>query len=127
MSPEHAQRFGAYLRARRELLGLSIRGVAERIDVEPSTVMRLEQGKYQAPAPDKLRRLALALELPPSDLFAMAEYVMPNELPSPALYLRAKYPDLPPEALEEAERYLTQLMRGHGASGQGPSPGEDET
>lgn len=127
MSPEHAQRLGAYLRARREQLGLSIRGVAERIEVEPTTVMRLEQGKFLAPAPDKLRRLALALNLAPNDLFVMADYVQPNELPSPALYLRAKYPDLPPEALEEAERYLAQLMLDHGASGQGPRPGEDET
>jgi hypothetical protein len=50
-----------------------------------------------------------------------------SDLPLPRPYLRAKYPDLPPEAVEQAERYLTRLMRQHGVVADGPAPGEDET
>lgn len=127
MNPEHAQRFGAYLRQQREARGLSIREVARRVGVQDTTILRFERGEFLAPAPDKLRRLALALDLPANDLFVMAEYVTPEELPTPRPYLRAKYPDLPPEAVEEAERYLANLMREHGVTSDGPAPGEDET
>jgi transcriptional regulator with XRE-family HTH domain len=125
MSPEQAIRFGAYLRERREAQQLSIREVARRVGIQDTTIMRLEQGKFSAPAPDKLRRLSEVLDIPPNDLFVMADYMVADELPSPSLYLRAKYPDLPPEAIEEMEQYLQGLMREHGATG-GPKAGEDE-
>jgi transcriptional regulator with XRE-family HTH domain len=125
MSPEQAVRFGTYLRERREAQQLSKMEVARLIGVQDTTIMRLEQGKFLAPAPDKLRRLAQVLDIPPNDLFVMADYMVADELPSPSLYLRAKYPDLPPEAIEEMEQYLQGLMREHGAT-TGPKAGEDE-
>lgn len=127
MTPEQAAALGSYLRQHRLALGLSTRELAARSGLDMSAVVRVEQGKILTPGPDKLRKLAHGLGIAAADLFALADYTRPSELPTPALYLRAKYPDLPPEAAEEAERYLLKLMQDHGASGTGPQLGEDET
>ena len=115
MSPEQAEQLGVYLRSKREELGLSVRGLARQAELDNSTVLRLEQGKFLAPGPDKLRRIADVLGLPVNDIFVMADYVVPDELPSPARYFRAKYPRLPQVAVDEMERHLSDLIREHEA------------
>lgn len=126
MTPEQALQFGAYLRIKREDHGLSLRGLAGLTGVEMTTISRLEQGKSHTPNPERLRRIAHVLDIPVNDLFVMANYVEPNELPTPRPYLRAKFPDLPQEAVDQADRYLANLMREHGVVTDGPLPGEDE-
>ena len=91
MDPQQAVRLGQRLRARRESHGMSIRALAEHCGFDNGTLVRIEQGKFAAPSPDKLARIAQALELPLADVFADAGYVVPDELPSLDVYLRAKY------------------------------------
>lgn len=126
MTPEQARALGATIRQHRQHRQLTTRALAAEAGIDMATVVRIENGNFLAPAPEKLRRLATALHVSPSELLTQAGYVSNSDLPLPKPYLRAKYPDLPPEAVEQAERYLRRLMREHGVVPDGPSPGEDE-
>src|SRR5581483_1016918 len=109
MDQEQARELGRRLRERREQLGLSTRELAERADTTHTTVVRLEQGAYDAPAPDKLSRIAEALGFSLADVFALADYVVPDDLPTFAPYLKAKYSRLPRRARLELEKYFDDL------------------
>ena len=95
---------GRQLRARREELGLSTRQLAEQADMNDATIVRIEQGAFAAPRPDKLSRIAEALGLSLADVFALADYAVPDDLPSFQPYLRSKYRDMPAEAVEDLEQ-----------------------
>jgi transcriptional regulator with XRE-family HTH domain len=126
MNPEQARRLGQRLRSRREELGLTVRELERLAKVDNGTIVRIEQGAFAAPRPDKLSRMAEALRLPLADVFALAEYVVPDELPTFAPYLRAKYGALPARAVAEIERYFDDLSTRYGIDPAGPAPGEDE-
>ncbi len=127
VEPEQAKELGQRLRARREELGLSLRQLAERAETTDTTIIRIEQGAYAAPAPDKLSRIAEALGLSLADVFALAEYAVPGDLPSFQPYLRSKYRDLPPEAVDDLNKAFARIVRKHGYDPDGPQDGEDET
>ena len=63
MNPEQAKELGRQLRVRRDELGLSVRDLEKLTDVDNGTIVRIEQGAFAAPAPDKLSRIAEALGL----------------------------------------------------------------
>lgn len=126
MDQEQARELGQRLRERREELDLTIRELAERADTTHTTVVRLEQGAYDAPAPDKLSRIAEALGLSLADVFALADYSVPSDLPSFQPYLRTKYRGLPATAVDELERSFRRVAKRHGYDPDGPAPGEDE-
>lgn len=126
MNDEQARELGNRLRARREQLDLSIRQVAERSEINHSTLVRLEQGVIDAPAPDKLSRIAEVLGLSLADVYALADYSVPADLPSFKPYLRTKYRSLPAPAVEELERSFRRIAKKHGLDIKGPAPGEDE-
>lgn len=126
MEPDQAARLGDFLRSRREELGLTTRQLGAQAGVNDATIVRIERGEFAAPRPDKLSKLTEALGLRLADVFALAEYVAPSELPGFAPYLRSKYRGLPDGAVEELERYLDKLARRHGVALEGPAPGEDE-
>lgn len=62
-----------------------------------------------------------------ADLFAVAGYSTPQDVPTLRPYLRAKYGVLPESAIAEVEAYLTAVAAQYGgvAAG-GPLNGEDE-
>jgi transcriptional regulator with XRE-family HTH domain len=126
MDQEQARELGQRLRERREQLRLSTRELAERAGTTHTTVVRLEQGAYDAPAPDKLSRIANALGLSLADVYALADYSVPTDLPSFRPYLRTKYRDLPRPAVEELEQSFKRIAKRHGFDPDGPVPGEDE-
>src|SRR5712692_1930879 len=99
MNPDQAKELGRQLRVRRDELGLSVRDLEKLASVDNGTIVRIEQGAFAAPAPDKLSRIAEALKLSLADVFALAEYSAPSELPSFSPYLRTKYRDLPAPAV----------------------------
>ena len=107
---------GALLRQRREALGISKRRLAKAAGLPDSTVLRLEQGLFTAPRPDKLARFAQLLGLRLADLYAKAGYIVPDELPSFASYLPVRYPKLPQEAVAELERHFDGLLERFGLS-----------
>lgn len=56
-------RFGAFVKARRAALGLSLRNFCARRDVDPSNWSKLERGRLPPPQGEKLREYAQYLEL----------------------------------------------------------------
>lgn len=127
MDQDKARELGRYLREARQRKGYSTRSLAAKAGVVMSTIVRVEHGERAAPRPEVLRAIAEALDLPLSDVFARAEYVVPSELPSFTPYLRAKYGELPPEAVEQLQRSFERIAKRHGYDASGPAPGEDET
>lgn len=125
MNPQQAKKLGRHLKQAREGIGISARELARRADVPDSTIVRIEQGAFAEPSPEKLQRMAAALGLNLADLYLMADYPIP-ELPTLTPYLRTKYGNLPTEAADQIQAYADRLARKHGVDLSGPTPGEDE-
>ena len=126
MEPEQAAKLGRLIQDRRAALGLSLRQLAERADMNFATVARIEQGQFAAPGPDKLARIAGALGLSTADVFGLADYTVPGDLPSFQPYLRGKYRDMPAAAVDDLNKAFERIIRKHGYQPDGPQDGEDE-
>ena len=87
MKPDQALQLGRVLKARREARGLSTHRLARATEMDQATIVRLEAGSIVAPRPDKLSRIAQALGISGADVFAMADYTVPTDLPSLRPYL----------------------------------------
>jgi transcriptional regulator with XRE-family HTH domain len=124
MDRDKAKELGEYLRQQREARGASARSVATVVGVDIAQIVRLEQGAVASPKADVLAAIAEYLELPLADVFGLAGYTLPKELPSFKPYLRAKYQELPDEAVDEMERFFARLAKKHGVTG--PVGREDE-
>ena len=66
-----------FLKARRELLGLSLRAVAGRCNVDPAHLSRVESGAT-APSDALIGKLAEALSVPRDELLLLAGRVPPS-------------------------------------------------
>lgn len=126
MKHDAGQQFGAYIKRLRTQQKLSIRALADKIGMDSGALTRLEHGKV-SPKPNTLKSLAIALQVPLADMFVMAGYVIPYDLPSITPYLRARYGSLPEEAIASADDYLQKLIDEHGMDPRGPVALEDET
>lgn len=124
MDHEHAQSLGTFIRAQREAKGISTRQLAAEVGVDKSQIIRLEQGGVASPRAELLARMAAVFKIDLADLYGLAGYTQPTTLPSFTPYLRAKYRDLPSDAVAEMEQFFAKLARKHGTTG--PADGEDE-
>jgi transcriptional regulator with XRE-family HTH domain len=124
MDERQATELGKYLRTWREAAGMNIRTLAAAVGVDIATVSRLEQGLFSHPRADVLGRIATALKIPVADVLALAGYPTTKDLPGLRPYMRAKYRDLPPDAVDEVERFIEGLTKKHRLSE--PTDGEDE-
>jgi len=112
MDQKQANRLGAFVTAARTAKGMSKAAVAAAAETSAATITRIEQGKFAAPRPDKLARIARALDIPLADIFAAAEYSAPADLPNFSQYMHAKYGDvLPDEILARIEKYVLRTAR----------------
>lgn len=129
MNQHQAKRLAATIQKARTEHSLSARQLAERADVAPGTITRLERAEILTPQIDSLRRIADALDLPITDLLASGSWVRRDELPSLPLYLRTKYRGMPSGAVDEIESQLDEIAKRHGIrldEYTGPMNGEDE-
>lgn len=69
MNQEQAKALGALIRQRRLELGYTTYQLGEAAGVPNSTVVRIEQGKFKAPRPDKLASFAQFLGMTLAELF----------------------------------------------------------
>jgi len=127
MEQDQAKRLGRWLREQRKAAGLSTTELARRAGTTDGTIVRIEQGAFEAPSPHKLARIAEALKLSLADVYSMAGYATPGDLPSFQPYLRRKFSDMPAAAVADLEAAFRQIASKHGYDPQGPQPGEDET
>ena len=124
MTPEEAEALADLLRTKRQQLGLTAREVARQARVDVGTVTRIEAAQILSPRPDSLTAIGQVLGIPAADLFATTEWLPRKELPTFWPYMRAKYKELPNEAVAEMEAYFAELAGKYGL--QGPREGEDE-
>jgi len=113
---------GAFIRAERERQDLSIRQLARLVDADPAAVLRWEQNE-RTPKAGAINALARALELSTSELMSLSGVDYPHDSPSLPAMLRAEY-DLPPEAIEQVERYVARVAKQYGAAKPSSSPKE---
>lgn len=111
MTSDKSKELGAFVKKHREAQGLSLNALARVSKLDPAYLHRLEQGRYELPGPDKLIRLARALEVAAEDLYAMAGYVMPEGLPNLAPYLRVKQ-GLSKKDAAAVEQFVRDLKEG---------------
>mgnify|MGYP000965602044 CR=1 FL=1 len=118
MDKEQAARLGELIRQRRHEVGMSTHELGDRIGAKNSTIVRLEQGAFAAPSPEKLAGIADALGISLADMYGHAGYVVPNDLPGFHAYLPARYRDLPAQAIQELLDLFDALVARHGLSPQ---------
>jgi len=121
---QHAKELGSYLRRHREAVGLTARALAAEVGTEHTKIIRIEAGRFVYPKADLLGRIAETLKIPTEDVLTMAGYPTGKKLPNLRPYMRAKYRDLPTEAVDEVEAFVAELQRKHARPG--PRDGEDE-
>lgn len=95
------QRIGKYIREHREARHLSARKLGQLAELDNSYIIKLEEGAFQAPGPDRLAKIAQALETPVADIYAVAGYTPAHDLPTLMPYLLAKYGELPGKVVTE--------------------------
>lgn len=71
-------RFGSALRVLRTARGLSLRGLARRLNVSPAYLSQVENGKLPAPSHERIIELSETLDVPPHRLFALASKIPPT-------------------------------------------------
>ena len=99
------------MQARRMERGLSTHKLAAAAHMDQATIVRFEAGAISAPRPDKLARIAEVLGVSSADVFALAGYKAPSDLPALQPYLSAKYPALLPEDLDRIEAYVARIVK----------------
>jgi transcriptional regulator with XRE-family HTH domain len=108
------QSLGELISARRLERNRSIADLARASGLTHSYWSKLESGQIRTPAPKYLRLIASTLDIPLGDLQALTDYVTSDSLPSFKPYMRAKYNDLPPEAIVQLEGYFHYLRQYYG-------------
>lgn len=116
---------GDIIQAERQKRGWSTAELARKANIDRSVLVRIESGFIRQPDPRKLSRLARVLDLPLTRLYTLAGYPAGRQLPSFQPYLRDRYRDLPPAAIEELTSYFEVIQERYGAS-DGPDDGQDE-
>jgi len=99
---------GKFIRTCRRAKGLSLAQAERRSGVDLTYWSRLERNELRSPNPRHLSAVASALEVPYQELFGLAGYYLPADLPSLRPYLRAKYA-LDSEGIAEVERVFAAI------------------
>jgi len=91
MSQAQLDKLGRVIYRERDKANLTQRELAEKAGTSHATIWHLECGDFKHPDPDKLQRIARALNLEVADLFVLVGYVPAESLPSFGTYLRIKW------------------------------------
>lgn len=108
MTSIQAKRLGTIVSSARHRKGLSIRTLASQLGVARGWLGELEAGRFLDPAPDRLARLAEALDIEPARIDRITRGAMADSLPKLRTYFRTKY-ELSPEQVNQVERYVRRL------------------
>lgn len=113
MDKEQAARLGELIRRKRIEAGMSTHELGKIVETRNSTIIRLEQGAFAAPSPDKLARIAEALGMTLADIYGHAGYAVPGDLPGFHAYLPTRYKRLPADAIAELTEVFDRLAALH--------------
>jgi len=101
---------GDTLRQRRLELGWSMRTLEAASGVDDAVISRIENGSIAQPRLDKITKIAAALGLDPMNVISTATNGPATQAPL-AVYLTARFPGLPLEAVDRIERYIERVLR----------------
>jgi transcriptional regulator with XRE-family HTH domain len=122
MPPVKGQKLGQLIQRHRDAKGLSLRALAREAGLDYSWLSRIEQGEIATPAPQRLQRLARALDLDIEELYGLSGYAVSDRLPEFDTYLRAKY-DLPDQAVNQLDEYFQMLRDKYGPAAEDTGDG----
>lgn len=126
MTERPGKQLGAYIRQHRQARHMTGRELAHRVGINDGHLVRVERGEFKAPSPQTLARIAQELHLPLGDIYGVAGYLVPIELPSLPVYLRTRYKELTAADIKELHTYFRDYAARKGFQLDGPAPGEDE-
>lgn len=66
------EKFGAFIRRMREEKEIGLREMAKKMDVSPTYISKVERDEFAPPAEDRVKAMAVILELDADDLLARA-------------------------------------------------------
>jgi transcriptional regulator with XRE-family HTH domain len=110
MTQAQARRLGELIAKARARKGLSTRALAAELGVAIGWITELENGRFLDPAPDRLARLAEALDIEPGRIDRLTKGAITAGLPTPRVYFRSKM-SLTPEETDKVLRYIDKLRR----------------
>ena len=117
MSQAQLNELGRVIYRQRSRANLTQRALAEKAGVSHATIWHLECGDFKRPDPDKLERIAQALDVSAGDFFVSVGYMRSDHLPSLVPYLRIKFgDDLSATDRKDVDRYVEQ-KRSKGQAG----------
>lgn len=123
--PIDPHELGERIAEARKAVKLNRRELEERIGLSEGALGKIERGD-RVPLLATIVTIADALKIPVSWLLDTKRKTSKTHLPGLRPYLRTKYSELSPEAIEELDRHFLYLAEKHGVTGVGPKPGEDE-
>jgi transcriptional regulator with XRE-family HTH domain len=106
-----AQRLGALISKARQRKGVAQTALAAQLGVANGWLAGLEAGRFLDPSPERLARIAEALDIEPSRIDRITKGTVAGSLPGMRTYFRAKY-DLSAEQIDRIERYINRLQGG---------------
>lgn len=110
MTTRQAIQLGRLIAKARAKRGLSTRALAARSGLSLAWLGEIEVGKYLDPAPDRLARLAEALDIEPARIDRVVQGAMTEGLPEPRVYFRAKLA-MTSDETEQVMRYIERMRR----------------
>src|SRR6476660_1277469 len=69
---QRREKFGALVRREREAKEIGLREMAKKIGVSPTYLSKIERDEFSPPAEDKVRKIAVILDLDADELLARA-------------------------------------------------------
>ena len=91
MSGKDRERLGALVRRLREEAGLSVYAMAQAVDMNRTTLHRIEEGTYLSPKLETLNRFARVFGIDVEVLYDALWAERTDPLPSAPVYFRSKY------------------------------------
>lgn len=127
MSTINPIKLGKAVAKYRMKLGISASELGRRTGLNTATITRTELGEIASAKVETVQVIAKALNVPMTQLLAESQIIGDADLPAITPYLRTKYKDLPPAAIQEIEAHFETIAAKHGITNfDGPAPGDDE-
>ncbi len=112
MTQAQATRLGELIRSAREAKGLSLRTLESKTGVARTWLVYVEAGRSLEPSPDRLARVAEALEIDPADIDGVSGGYLARSLPTVRTYFRSKGKATQAE-LDELEHVIAEVQAKH--------------
>jgi transcriptional regulator with XRE-family HTH domain len=109
MTEQQAVRLGALIRSARESKGLSLRALEAMTGLARTWLVYLEAGRSLEPLPDRLARVAEALEIDPARVDRVSGNYLARSLPTVRTYFRSKGKATQAE-LDELEQVIAEVQ-----------------